>query len=300
MSKTIVSAHGDPDGITSAVLYAKAFPNVEVYIQQEFGMFQKDTQVILDMVPKEPFTGLVIDHHPLHPENPPYKLVFGHEPASLLTYKFVKANSNLPESEIWKVVVGLVGDGAPELTPVEVWKKYPVLLERVCSLYPKGIEVNVYDNPCWLLLSSGLNALCKAGKAQQAYEVLYNAKHPLELVSNVLLKEAKEEHRKEVDSWLKDGIYTAIGEVMVGIVDSELSVEKDVAIKLAEQSHRTAIVVNLRSRNVAIRGVLGEYIQELFSDKQIIDMGGHPAFKGGKLVGDLEEVYRRVRTIGKG
>ena len=287
-----ISTHGDADGCTSACLLKKVLKKpVSVSIPREFGSWEEGTVFMLDMKPKGDYTGICIDHHPDHPEERKYSLIWDTVPTSLIVYKLFP----IPDEEKWKVVVGLVGDGTPQLVPPEVFKLCPELLRRTYSIYPRLGESSLYHYPIWLMISSGINALCKTRQEDLAFSILDNASSPMELLRNSAASEAKEILKEAVNTWLRDGNYLTIGEILIGEIDSEYGIEKDIATRLSEQTHFTTLIINHRTKGVSIRGILSTLLYQMFKDNTILEIGGHPGFMGATLKGEIKDIIERIR-----
>ena len=166
----LLYTHDDADGITSAVLLAHAFPIKKVNCPEDFGDFEakadlakgyQPPDLVTDMVPKDPeYSGLVIDHHPSHPEESKrkYILVWDGIPTTGIVYKLFK--DQIPKEYHWKVAVGLCGDGQPELIPAEIWTSCPSLLDSYTVPYEKYGKITFGKIPVFLKLSAMINAPC--------------------------------------------------------------------------------------------------------------------------------------------
>jgi len=295
-----ISTHADADGLAAASLLASVFDApASVYPQRLFGNYVENSDFILDMRPNNPEgckEAIVIDHHLGHPTSPPYRLIYEDLPASLIVYKLLK--DRLPKEITWKVSVGCVGDGEPFRVPLEVIKSHPQLFEKSLSLYVrKAGEISTYEYPVWLLLASGLNALCKFKNETLAYQLIAEARSPLELVNDGRLIEAKSKLRDEVNRCFKEGIFMKIGEVVLGLINSEASCEKDLANKIEIDTHSTALIVNLRDNIISCRGILSSLLGEYFKDGKIIELGGHPGYMGGTLKSTPESLIEALRRL---
>jgi len=99
-----------------------------------------------------------------------------------------------------------------------------------------------------------------------------------------------------VAKWYREGSYTSIGEIIVGQIDSTFAIEKDIARELESNTRKTAIILNVRGKGGSIRGLLSGWLASIFSDRSILEVGGHPGFMGFKLVGSWEEALERIRA----
>lgn len=291
-----ISTHADADGVASACLFNTLFdPPLPVEVQRIFGTWSTSTTYVLDMVPEGDYKEVVIDHHQ-HPENPSYALKRQDVPTSLIIWNLWK--DRIPREKWWLSAVGLVGDGQAALIPHDVFKQEPLLLQRITSIYPEGksgFNIKVYDNPVWFQLSSPINALCKTRHENMAYNILNQADGPLDIVKNPVASEAKQSLNFEKNKWMREGSYFLIGEVIIGLVDSDYIIERDIARQIEQEKHSTTLIINERSKNGSVRGVLSTWLEQLFADKTLLDIGGHPGFMGATLTGNLDEIIQRIR-----
>jgi len=307
-----LAIHDDADGISSGVLFSFAFKVKQVWAPEDFGVWnispmKKGGQVIyppdvcLDMVPQNPeWIGLAIDHHPGHkPENERnYRLIWGEEPASILVYKLFK--NWIPREQRWKVVVGGVGDGVPELIPAEIWREYPHLLEDSVSIWESYGRLETRNYPLYLRLSSPINAACKLpGKWYVAYTVLRNAKTPWDILKDPALQAAKrfldDEHkrilRETSPMQLRNGI-------RLWAFSSEAKLERTLAWELWEKDKRTCIAFNMQTNRGSIRGTLATLVYEHLQAHKI-NASGHPGFGGIRLNPDqnIDDLYRVLTQL---
>lgn len=291
-----ISTHADADGVASACLFNTLFdPALPVEVQKVFGTWSTSTTYVLDMVPEGEYKEVVIDHHQ-HPENPPYALERQNVPTSLIVWNLWK--DKIPREKWWLTAVGLMGDGQAALIPQDVFKQEPLLLQRIPTIYPEGksgFNIKIYDNPVWFKLSSPVNVLCKTRHGDMAYNILSEARGPLDAIMNPLVSEAKELFNAEKNKWMREGCYLKIGEVIIGLVDSNCIIERDIARQIEQEKHSTALIINERSKNGSVRGVLSTWLEQLFADKTLLDIGGHPGFMGATLTGNLDEIIQRIR-----
>ena len=280
-----IASHGDADGVSSAYISALKFRQnkPEVYFPTEFSDTRNlkgdEADLVLDKVPSKEFQGLVIDHHPDHDPNCKYGLWYGHAPASRLSIDMFK--EDLPNRLWWKAAPGIVGDGQPELIPTYIWEACPELLEQVCTVTKYRGNTNVYKNPVWFLLSSPLNSACRVGKRNLAFTRLAVAKSPYDLIFDDELATCKEHFNNEVNRVRTDYRAIDLGSAEVWIVESNYSVNGTLAWELNNNSRKTALVINTKTRHGSIRGVLVDYLKDKMPDKWGI--GGHSGFAGFSL-----------------
>lgn len=301
--------HDDADGITSGVLMAHAFPVKEVYCPEDFGEWEPlpipekkyvPPNVAVDMIPKDPrWEGICIDHHPgHHPEDQrKYILISDGIPTCGIVYNMFK--DYIPKEYHWKVAVGLTGDGQPELIPPEIWTSCPTLLDRYVTPYEKFGKVTFSKVPVFLKLSSLINAPPKIPeKWYLSYQVLKNAKDPLDVLFDPSLRAAKEAVDEEERRVVKESRPIELPNIRVWEISSEYKIERTLGWKAEEVDKKTTIVINSRTGRMSLRGVLSLIIyQEL--RKKGYNINGHPGFGGGKLNKDqtVEDLIRDLKSI---
>jgi len=277
-----IASHGDADGVSSAYICALRFRKnkPEVYFPTDFSdtknLRGEDADLVLDKVPRRDFKGIVIDHHPDHKVDCDYALWYGREPASRLSIDLFK--DDLPDRFWWKAAPGIMGDGQAEKIPVYVWESCPELLEQVSTVTKYRGNTNVYKNPVWFLLSSPLNSACRVGKKNLAFTQLAVARSPYDLIFDEKLLECKENFNSEVNRVRGDYRAIDLGALEVWIVDSNYSVNGTLAWELNNNSRKTALVINTKTRHGSIRGVLVDYLKDKMPSKWGI--GGHSGFAG--------------------
>jgi len=289
----ILASHRDADGITCAVLLAKAKLIDTVFFPEEFGEYTWDVRnvkanLMTDMKPIDAnFNGLVIDHHPDHPENRRYRLIWDDVPASLIVWRLLKHFKKLNEEDKWKVVVGCAGDGQVELTPVEIWETHPELLEEFGRVSESYGRTSFSPYPVYLLLSSYINAPCRIGQPMMAFNKLLNAKSPFDILMDRDLQGAKELLRKESDRVLKEYPAITIRHVVFWVVESEYNLGY-LASKLSSSKGKTVLIYNRKTRQMSIRGALSSYLAQKLNERGV-KCGGHAGFIGGRLNENQDE-----------
>lgn len=301
--------HDDADGISSAVLLTHVFKTIKVYCPENFGVWDPlpdlsknyiPPDVVTDMVPQNPtWKGICFDHHPNHPpvSERKYTLVWDQIPATGIVYKCFK--EQIPDQYKWKVAVGLTGDGASDLIPPEIWQRYPELLDGYASVYEKYGRLSIYSYPIYMRLSSFVNAACKIpDKWYTAYQVLKNAKHPLDVIEDPALVACKAAVSDEYKRILKDSSPIDFPQIRVWRIDSEMKLERTFGWKSEETDHKTTIVINTKTKRISIRGVLSLVIYTELK-KLGYQVNGHPGFGGGRLINKQtpEQFIRDVRSI---
>lgn len=305
-----LAMHDDADGLTSGVLLTYAFKTKEVVCPEDFGDWPinpdlakgyKPPTACCDMIPKNPeWEGLCFDHHPGHPpvEQRKYKLVWGEVPATLVVFKTLK--DLIPEDQWWKIAIGCVGDGQPELIPSSIWKRFPELLENYTSVWEQYGKLNFNEFPVYLRLSSNINAACKIpDKWYIAYQVLRAAKSPWQILEDPALLAAKRTIDDETKRVIKDSHAIDLNaHLRVWIVNTEFKIERTLAWRSEEKSHKTTLVLNEKTNRVSMRGALSEFYCEELA-KVGYNIHGHPGFSGGKLenIQTVMSLYEELRKI---
>ena len=305
-----LAMHDDADGLTSGALLTFVFKTAEVTCPEDFGDWPivpdpaknlKVPDACTDMIPKNPdWNGFCIDHHPGHPEQDKrkYKLVWGEVQATLLVYRLFR--DVIPKEHRWKVAVGLVGDGQPELIPSEIWKEYPQLLESYSTIWDKYGKLEFSQFPIYMRLSSNINAACKIpDKWYNAYQVLKMAKDPLQILEDPALLTAKDMIDNETKRILRDThAIDLTAHFRVWKIETDLRIERSLAWRSEEASHKTSLVVNNKTKRMSMRGPLCEFYCEELA-KVGYSIHGHPGFAGGKLTTsqDFMSLYAELRKI---
>jgi len=304
--------HDDADGVSSAVLLSYIFKINKVWAPAEFGEWPiKPYQVngkteippdaCVDMVPQNPaWEGFAIDHHPGHPPEGKrsYQLILGAAPTAVVVYTLFR--EVIPKDQRWKMVVGAVGDGQPELIPPDIWRDYPMLLEETVTSWERYGKIETSNFPLYLRLSSGINAMCKLPeKWYNAYSVLRNAKSPWDLVNDTTLKSAKDiidgerskVYRETNPIQLRNGI-------RVWGFNSETKIERTVSWEMWDKDKRTIVAVNMTTGRGSIRGTLATLVYEHLSNNGF-QASGHPGFGGLRLKPNqtFDDVYKCLAEL---
>jgi hypothetical protein len=278
-----VSAHNDADGVTSAVLLSYAFP-AKVSFPKTFGEADSSIDIIVDQVPKDPtFPNIVFDHHPGHPDenNRGYTLVWDTVPASLIVYRFVK--NKIPKHMLWKVVVGICGDGQPELIPSEVWDACPELCNEIVSSRRGRYGKYVGSRPVWDCLSAPINYSCRLAKSgpELAYNLLRSYMSPMDVIREPAFQTCREAILKEVEAVAEGLDLIDCGKVIFGEIRSENKIENLIAYRYVKKS-KVVVMVNSQSKSISIRGIYTKWLLDKLQPKGW-ELGGHAGFAGGSL-----------------
>jgi len=287
----LVASHRDADGICSvAQLLFALDEETKVIFPESFGDCSENPDIMVDMVPDDKnFSGTVFDHHPQHPSNPKYKLIFDNKPASLIIYD--KYKDIIPKEKSWYAIAGTVGDGQPELVPLELWEKNPELLETQNTISKWSGEIKIYSYPIYSLLSSPINSLARIGKADKALKLIQSVKSPLEILNNKDILKTKQEVRTEHDRVLKKYKGESLGKLFLFVFESDVHLTGWIAIELSEITKQTVIVINSRLNSLSVRGTFAIPISKILSAKGI-KIGGHPGFVGGEIKEEEIEILK--------
>lgn len=243
---------------------------------------------------------MFFDHHPGHPpaDQRKYKLVWGEVPASLVVFKTFK--DIIPEEQWWKIAIGCVGDGQPELIPSVIWKKFPSLLENYTSIWEQYGKLNFNEFPVYLRLSSNINAACKIpDKWYIAYQVLRAAKSPWQILEDPALVAAKRTIDDEMKRVIRDTHCIDMNaNFRLWVIQTEFKIERSLAWRSEEKSHKTTLVMNEKTGRISMRGPLSEFYCEELA-KVGYSIHGHPGFSGGKLASTqtVQSLYEELRKI---
>ena len=303
LSNIKISVHTDADGIYSGVLLSYAIEVETVLFPERFGdtvIGDSIPDIILDQVPVDSnYSGLVLDHHPHHPRERRYRLIYDTVPTGLIVYNILK--DRIPERHRWKVVGSLVGDGQPELIPVEIWRQYPILLEEVGSIVDRR-DLIFYRSPVWSLLSSPVNSACRCNMEDVAFKIVRDARDPYDIIFDPALQACKKRVEEEMSRIIKQFKPIDLGYYIYWEFDSELKLTGYLASRAESIYKKTAIVVNRKRKILSIRGVLSDLLKEYLSSKYSI--GGHSGYSGGYLredqdtrilLEDLRELQYKIR-----
>jgi hypothetical protein len=309
----------DVDGLTSAVLLANWRSPNEFLPLYDFGDVNENPDILLDMTPNnKSYRGVVIDHHPLSfkqvkEDNFRYNLIYKSVPTIRIVWDLL--HEEIPKDKWWYVLAGCAGEGQPEQTPLEVWeyifKNHPELLQNVsyvsCDTYGKPRVWN--DLPTYLSLSSGLNALSRLGQATESIRILLESKSPIDIISNPILKAAKNDITKIIKNTLSrnDTYSIDLGWIVILVYSPEGNPETDFIPKIEptiaykfhqEVGQRTSLIINAKTGKMSGRGACIEFASYKLKESGI-EVGGHKGYMGGDLRGhkpeEVIEILKRVR-----
>lgn len=295
-----LALHDDSDGLSSGVLLTYVFKTAEVMSPEIFGEVE-DSDVCTDMKPLDPkWSGLCFDHHPGHLEEKDrnYRLVWGDQPATKIVYDLFK--DFIPEQNHWKMAIGTAGDGKADIIPIEIWRRFPMLLSRIQSIYERGLKLTFYPLPLYLRIISGLNACCKIpGKWYTAYTILRLAEDPFDILYDDAINLARRMVAEERKRCIKEYKAVDLNDLIrAWPIESEYKIERGLAWRAEQVDQKTTVVINQKRQSISIRGVLATLIYEELS-KIGYEVGGHPGFGGGVLKEnqDLKTLLRDLKKI---
>ena len=280
-----LSCHHDADGIYSATLLRRIFNVKEPIEIPKFNEYTTDVAVDLGFPKEKEWSGICIDHHPDHPEEKGYTLYWDHCPTGLILYNHLK--EHIKPSDYWLVVGSLCGDGQPELVPDEIWDSVPTLLQGRGILYKSSWKLGISNNPLYVFLSSGINALSRLGYPNEALKVLNEIKNPVDLLENAVIKDAIEKMRKEEDSiYASKPIVESCGNfsiVRIKTSNPKIGICGLVGAKLMGiDNNMTYVVINEVNGDISIRGNLAKYLANKLSAVGI-KAGGHAKYCGAHI-----------------
>lgn len=301
----VVASHYDADGCYSAALLSTVFNIETIYFPWVFGDLSSSEDgvdlafdIVLDLgAPLGDYDGIVIDHHRCV-DNPKYTQVFMNIPTTGIVYEVFK--DRIPDEHKWKVVGGLTGDGQPEKVPMEIWEMFPELLETRGKIYSSYAKFKEYPYPLYRQLSSPVNAMCRMGNPETAYEIICRAKTPFDILNNIAMMNDQKALNVEIKNLFKEGVmeYNVRHYCTVVIINSDKRIGSRVCSALGGMnSAKTWIVINEGTKKFSIRGDLADYIGAKLQDGGFT-CGGHHGFYGGRLLNEQEgmDVIQKLRS----
>lgn len=288
--KIKIATHNDCDGITAAVMLVEGLQlesnEYTIIFPDEFGGVTNE-DYCLDMVPNNPnWSGRCFDHHPDHlPKSERnYKLTWGSVPVGVVVYR--KFKKTIPKKHWWKAVCSSVGDMEPMSMPLEVLRRFPILLENHPKYNTPRFSLQNYK-----LLSSPINAAARFGYRKMAFDELLKANSPMDIIDNKHLGEFK-----IIQKQLKAEIYRKWGTTAakhdrpriisnlfkVAVIETEHPVQGLMASSINGSDGITTVVFNRTTGALSIRGDFTEFIKKVFVENGIT-CGGHSVASGGHI-----------------
>jgi len=242
----------------------------------------------------EKYDNFIIDHHMQTMEyvakkckDASYvasKVFFGDIPTTGLVYRAF--TDKIPDEEKWKVVGGMVGDGQPEKVPVEIWDMFPQLLETRGRVYRTAYgKMSEYPYPLYKHLSSPVNATCRMGNPEGAYEIIRRAKTPDDIITSIVFKNDKEAIKNEINSIFRSGVeeQNITKYLSVVVINTDVKLASRICSAMSGMnSNKTWLIINEGSRKMSLRGDLASYIGAKLNERGF-QCGGHYGFYGGNL-----------------
>lgn len=310
--------HDDADGIYSASLIIKTTgleidkmkdvpndPRLRLRSPLEFGDYHWEVAVDLGAPKDTNWNGIVVDHHPDHPKERKYTLFWDNVPTTLIVWNHLK--DHIPKEEWWRVVGGLMGDQSVELTPAEVWDYFPELFDEVGGIYKNNWKISSSKIPLYVMLSSGVNSLCRIGTPLVALKKCLEWKSPLDALTDPDVKDAKDVVAREEAQIYKTGMRQSVISNKVALIiirtsSPNYSMSGYIASTLAGQRQYkflTVVVLNEANGEVSIRGTLAKYVADKLRARGY-KAGGHACASGcsinpqdtAKFVKDLTAIAR--------
>lgn len=307
-----LACHDDADGLYSATLIRRLFKVKNVSIPKTFGDYATQsiygaapikTNIAVDLgAPLDVnYDGIVFDHHPDHPTERKYELIWETCPTGLVIYHAFK--EMIKPEDTWLVIGSLCGDGQPELIPDEIWKYNPNLLQGRGYMKEYGGKIYAGAYPIFSSLSSGINSLHRLGFPEQALNLLDNVRDPMELLENAEIKDAQERVRQEEATVIKNKPVIEAVDKWITLVRMRTS-KPDIKLggifgaKLASvDNSKTYIILNETSGDISIRGVFAKYVCNQLT-RMGYKAGGHAGFAGCKVdIVKIPDFIKDVRKI---
>ena len=309
-----IRCHWDGDGITSALFTSYGVKDSEIEIGEYakgFGCTEgltKDDWMV-DMKPQDKnWEGNCIDHHFPHPDDRKYKLIPDISstlyenspdivPASLLAWREFK--DKIPESEWWKLCIGLAGDGSLELTPPEVFDTCPSLMTSVkTSAYQSYGKWRISTYPVYMLLSSCINSVLRKGEYENAIYLMKYVKSPMELYTLPDIAIAKRDIKNDYKTAVTDASMYEFGNLVIILFESQYRMSGYVSSSLQDAfPGKTMMAINTKTGSISLRGKLAPYYKAKLSQLDYLHIDGHYEFMGGKLHKNPETFIQDVSRI---
>jgi hypothetical protein len=289
--------HRDADGIIAAYFASFAYPDSNLQIWDgEFGDITglQKGDVLLDMRPRTDLDGLIVyDHHGPYPKDHKYILTTGPEPASFIVWN--KYKDIIPKEEWWKLAIGLLGDGQPELIPYEVLEQCPMLLTKIkTSSYQDKYTFKWKTNYFILykLLSSGINALLRIRAYETALNLVKKAKTPMDIIHDKDSKLAKGKVKSEFESINRTCEVYSFDNLKLCLYESSYRMAGYVATMMNLEDEVTTLAINKVDGSGSLRGDLALYWKGALKDLDYLEIDGHPGFMGARLKGKPERLIK--------
>jgi len=290
-NKNIIRSHHDGDGICSGYFTSFKYPyRIEIW-DGNFGdtTGMKKGDIMTDMHPTGDWDGIVIDHHlgKGYPLAHKYKLIYDTVPASLIAWREFK--EDIPESEWWKLAIGLKGDGQPELLPYEVFQSCPqLLLKYETSMSDKksyGKYYSMYDY-VFHHLSAPVNAFLRMKDSDGAIKLISESKQPFDIIYSDEANNARSKVNSEFLKIVRNHRTYQFADGKLGLIVFYSKFRMSGYIASALHSSigvNSLIAINRATNRGSLRGVLADYWEGRLKPLEYLEIGGHSGFKGVTL-----------------
>jgi len=298
---TTIRGHHDADGIISAYFTAYGVKDAKIDLWDgKFGDTTglTDKDIMVDMRPlQKTWKGLCIDHHLPHPEDREYELISDEVPASLIAWR--KYKDDIPKSEWWKVAIGLVGDGQPELIPTEVFELCPQLLTSIkTSSYKSYGKWNLGVYPVYKLLSSSVNSLLRKSDFTEALNLVRYSEQPVNVVHSLKAKAAKRDVSMEYENIIKTSDMYEFDNLAIFIFNSDYRMSGYIASSMQNSLNgKTVLAINRKSGSGSLRGDLAYYWRDKLKHIDYLIIDGHPGFCGASLTGNPDNLIEDILKV---
>jgi len=279
-----IRGHHDADGIISA--YFASFGNPGYTIELWDGPFgdttgMKKGDIMVDMRPLQNIDGIkVLDHHTPHREDRKYEAILDEVPASLIAWREYK--DDIPKSEWWKLAIGLMGDGQPELIPTEVFEECPQLLAKVkTSSYQSYGNWKISYYPVYRLLSSYVNSLLRKRLFDDALNLVRYSQSPFNILGSLKARAAKVDVKKTYEDIIKRSESYEFDDLAVFIFESDYRMSGYISSSMSGSlSGKTVMAINRKTGSGSVRGDLACYWRDKLKNLEYLIIDGHPGFMG--------------------
>lgn len=305
MEPLSLATHHDADGVYSAVLLSKIFEIGDIEFPELFGDYSvQNVATDIGQSLDEDWDGIVFDHHPHDMEGKKYRLVKGHIPTGGVVLEAFK--DKIDPKWSWLAAGAFVGDGQGALIPPEVFETHPMLLENRVSIYESYGKLSMYRYTLYSLLSSPINATCRAGKPYHAYRILKTCRNADDVISHPVFKGDQQILTTEINKLImqygkdkkvrRSGVL--IGNFLVLPFESKYRIASRFATKISVAKREfTVIAINEETKAISIRGDLATWLK-LKMVPLGWTIGGHAGYMGGNLgERELEDFLRDLRSV---
>jgi len=300
---TSIRFHHDADGITAGYFTAYNPKIKEPKLDGWDGKFGDTTGLkagdwMVDMRPIQNMEGLnVIDHHLPHREDRAYNLISDEVPASLIAWREFK--EDIPKSEWWKLAVGLLGDGQPELIPTEVFESCPQLLTQIkTSSYKSYGKWSINYYPIYRLLSSYVNSLLRKHDFNEALNLMKYSQKPINIINSIKARAAKASVSKEFERIINTSESYDLDNLAIFIFSSDFRMSGYVASSMQSAlSGKTVLALNRNDGSGSLRGDLAYYWRDKLKHIDYLNIDGHPGFCGASLNGNPDSLVEEILNL---